>query len=258
VTKALPASPAPFIVDLPVFRGTLTELASALRARQLLPGEVPMLRLTRRVLEHVDEYRASTTDSADLAELLPPLATVIALKARLLIPQPDVPEALPEDDDFIEEFAQSVDALAELDVLVSFLSARRRERERLIPARPIDLGLPRRERKVGPGGLAKLVKAARAAVREVSVPLVERERTTLAQALTALRAYATRLRHFVFHAVPTQDWGERTTYFSALLEGVKNGEFDARQDAPYAPIEVECVRVAQAEPDEDIAPSLIA
>ena len=240
---APPLAPTSFLVQLPAFQGSLTDLAGALRAGRLLPAEVPLLALTRDVLAWA---QAVTGHDAAFAEshpdLLPALANVIALKARLLLPQPE-PDAEPDDfapPDDLDDFAGSVEALAELDALVGFLSARRREREGLIPARAFPLDLPRRERKRNPqGSLAKLVKAAQNAVRQVDVPLLSRERLTLADALSALRAFGTRLRHFTFGGVPAQNWGERTTYFAALLEGVKEGTFSAVQEESFGEIAVQ-------------------
>ncbi len=232
----------PFLVELPAFSGSLDELAGALRTGRVQPHEVPLLDLTRRVLARFGGWRS---EHADLGhEVLPVLAGVIALKARLLLPQPES-EDLPEDD-FLDEVAQGVSALAELDALVSFLSGRRRERAGLIAAPPLDLGWPRRVPAPAPDGLAKLVRAAKNAVREVSVPLLARERLTLRDALTALRAYAGRLTRFTFGHVPTQDWGERGTYFAALLEGVKTGEFAVHQAEVHGEIEVERLRVEDA------------
>ena len=41
-----------------------------------------------------------------------------------------------------------------------------------------------------------------------------------------------------FGAGPVQDWGERATYFSALLEGVRAGDFVAEQQEMYGEIVV--------------------
>lgn len=231
-----------FLVELPVFSGSLAELAGALRTGKLRPAEVPLLALTREVLDWV-----SRTTHAGWAqthpELLPALATVIALKARLLLPQPE-----PDDpyDDFyeadlgVDEVAQGVEALAELGTLVAFLSARREERATLLPAPAVPVDLPRRERKRNASGsLAKLVRAAKNAVREVEVPLLARERLSLADALSHLRAYAARLTHFTFRGIHAADWGEETTYFAALLEGVKEGSFAVQQDENYGDIRIE-------------------
>ena len=53
-----------------------------------------------------------------------------------------------------------------------------------------------------------------------------------------LRSFGRRLRTFTFRGIPTQDWGERTTYFAALLEGVKDGSFSVQQDDCYGDIAV--------------------
>ncbi|PNY82830.1 segregation and condensation protein A [Deinococcus koreensis] len=230
----LASPPHAFSVELPVFHGSLAELASALRTGRILPTEVPLLRLTREVLAWVEAVA-----QLNQPELLPALATVIAVKARLLLPQPE-----PDDDpdvqgDLLDEVVGGVEALAELDALVTFLSARRREREGLVPAQPVAVDLPRRERPRNPqGSLARLVRAAQNAVRQIEVPLLARDRLTLQGALNALRSFGLRLRSFTFRGIPTQDWGERTTYFAALLEGVKEGSFEARQDEVYGDIAV--------------------
>ncbi|BDP42541.1 segregation/condensation protein A [Deinococcus aetherius] len=237
-----PPVPKSFVVRLPGFEGSLADLAGALRAGRVELGEVPLLTLTRDVLAWVAALTGGdgTAFAEAHPEVLPALANVIALKARLLLPQPGPEEVDPEfSDDPLEDVIEGVEALAELDTLVGFLAARRREREGLIPARAVPLDLPRRERRRNPqGSLAKLVKAAQNAVRQVEVPLLARERLTLADALGALRAFGVRLRTFTFRGVPTADWGERTTYFAALLEGVKEGSFSAEQEGVYGEIRV--------------------
>ncbi|MBB5235270.1 ScpA family protein [Deinococcus budaensis] len=233
-----PPSLAGFAVQLPAFEGTLSELASALRAGRVAPGEVPLLTLTREVLAWAGTLAGSFEAHP---EALPALANVIALKARLLLPQPGPDDLDPDDfaDDPLDDVVEGVEALAELGALVDFLAARRREREGLLPARPAPLELPRRERRPNPqGSLARLVRAAQSAVRQVEVPLLARDRLTLADALGALRAFGGRLRTFTFRGIPAQDWGERTTYFAALLEGVKEGSFSAEQDGVYGEIQV--------------------
>lgn len=235
--------PASFAVVLPIFEGNLSELASALRSGRVLPAEVPLLKLTREVLAWVQEVtgQSAATFTNAHPDVLPTLANVIALKARLLLPQPEPEEPLDDGlDDPLEDMIGGVEALAELDSLVAFLSARREERAGLIPAQPVPVELPRRERpRNTQGSLAKLVRAAQNAVRQVDVPLLSRERLTLADALTALRAFGLRLKTFTFRGIPTQDWGEQTTYFAALLEGVKEGAFSVQQDEVYGDIQVQ-------------------
>lgn len=237
-SSASPLSQTSFAVQLPCFSGTLAELASALRSGRVEPPQVPLLTLTREVLIWAQEFGALYADAQP--DLLPTLAGVIALKARLLLPQP-APDSTDESwpDDLLDELVEGVEALAELDALVGFLSARRREREGLIAARAVPVILPRRERPRNPqGSLSKLVRAAQNAVRQVEVPLLARERLTLADALGALRAFGLRLRTFTFRGIPAQNWGEQTTYFAALLEGVKEGHFSVEQDGVNGEIQI--------------------
>ncbi len=239
----VPPATAPFSplqVSAGAFVGTLDALAQALRSGQVRPDEVPLLHITRELIARSEELSAD-----DRAEALPPLASVIALKARLLLPQR---QTVTDDgdgdsggfaDDGLSDLLEGVEALAELDTLVSFLSRRRAERSGLIAPRPLPLNLPRKQRPAaGKAGLARLVKAAQHAVREVAPPLLARERLTLADALGALRAFGLRLRHFTLLSVPISDWAERTTYFAALLEGVKEGLLSAEQATPFADIHI--------------------
>ena len=261
---------AGFHVQLPVFTGTLGELAAALRSGQVLPGEVPLLRLTREVLAWAERVTgqssaAHTGHWADAhPDLLPTLAGVIALKARLLLPRPAPEDAADEwsgdyGDGGLDDVLEGVEALAELGSLVAFLAARRQAREGLLPARPAPVTLPRRERPRNPqGSLARLVRAAQNAVRQVEVPLLARERLSLADALAALRAFGSRLRVFGFWTVHAGDWGERTTYFAALLEGVKEGSFEVEQPQMYGEIRVSATQSGYQEETGGGVPSPVA
>ncbi|WP_424951897.1 segregation/condensation protein A [Deinococcus sp.] len=236
-----------------LYSGDLSGLASRLRSGALLPGQVPLLRLTRDLLAWATRFAALHPET--YADLLPGLAGVIALKARLLLPAPAAGPPPDEDLGDWEEAGvlEGVQALEQLGLLVQLLWERRQARQGLIPAARLDLGLPRRPGKAaGKQGLARLVKAARNAVRDVQVPLLSVERLTLQDALKALRAFARRLSIFTFGAVPAQDWGERSTYFSALLEGVKAGDFVVEQREMYGEIVV--VRPGAAQPSAETLP----
>ncbi|MGY2895308.1 segregation/condensation protein A [Deinococcus sp. UYEF24] len=230
------------------YRGDLGGLAQRLRAGTVLPAQVPLLRLTRELLAWVGRFAAHYPEAVypeTHAEVLPALAGVIALKAKLLLPAPEVEGPQGEDDPWEDSetlesgVLEGVQALEQLELLVQMLAERRQARQGLIPASRLELGLPRRPSKAaGRQGLARLVKAAQNAVRDVQVPLLSVERLTLQDALKALRAFARRLSIFSFGAVPVADWGERSTYFSALLEGVKAGDFVVEQLDIYGEIVV--------------------
>lgn len=248
-TLALPHS---FHVKLEAFQGNLPELATALRTEQILPSNVPLLQLTREVLAWAETIAtASTIKTSDSKnayfsfadahpDLLPALANVIALKARLLLPKSLEEEFVEEPEtDSLTEWIESVEALAELDHLVAFLAARRKERQGLIPAHPAPLQFPRKERPKQPQrSLAKLLKVAKHIVREVDTPLLAKERLTLADALRSLYQFGQQLSHFIFCSIAPSFWADHTTYFAALLEGIKEGRFAVQQKEIYGKIEV--------------------
>ena len=226
------------------YRGDLGGLAQRLRAGSILPAQVSLLRLTRELLAWAGRFAALHPET--YAEVLPSLAGVIALKAKLLLPAPEAEGPQGEEgEDWAESrtlesgVLEGVQALEQLGLLVQMLAERRQARQGLIPAGRLELGLPRRpSRAAGSQRLARLLKAAQNAVRDVQVPLLSVERLTLQDALKALRAFARRLSIFSFGAVPAADWGERSTYFSALLEGVKAGDFVVEQLDIYGEIMV--------------------
>lgn len=251
---ALVALPTHFYVRIEVFQGSLPELGTALRTGQILPNDVPLLQLTHDVLAWIQISNTEASPQYQIPDtisfidchpdLLPALANVIALKTRLLLPQPTEEEKaeVPEDE-ALDELIESVETLAELDHLVAFLSIRRQDRISLIPANPIPLKLPRKEHPHHPQrSLDKLIKAAKQAVRQINTPLLSRERLTLADALYSLRELGRNLKSFSFWSITTAHWSDRTTYFAALLEGIKEGSFTVQQDDTFGKIEVYIVQ----------------
>jgi segregation and condensation protein A len=229
--------PAPLVVEFAGFCGTLTELVMALRQERVAASQVPLLLLCQQVLLRFEQWRASLLDEASAA--LPLLASVIELKLRLLLPP------LPSTEDSIDHEGQldpdavaaGVERLAELDGLVGFLRLRRLAREQVVTPPAQAVTLQRQPRPTG-RGLAELVAAAKRRVRTLSLQDVALERLTLVTALTTLRQWAARLRSFLFGELPFESWGERTVFFAALLEGIKNGDVVAEQPEIYGEIQV--------------------
>jgi segregation and condensation protein A len=239
---ALEALTQPFVARFEGFNGSLLELAAALRAETVTPAQVPLLELTRAVLHRFAALRAHLPpDTAlDLAsEALPQLSGVIELKARLLLPKPPKPVSSEDDepDAALEDVLGGVEALAQLEGAIQFLKEKRFSHAQVIAPAPLVVSLPRRAKPLGKG-LGALVAAAKSKVREVSLFDLALERLTLPQALERLRAFSKSIKRFFFKDVPQKDWGEQTVLFAALMEGVREGNFEAQQDAPYNDIEV--------------------
>lgn len=266
MTSAL-ALPHSFHVKLEAFQGNLPDLAKALRTEKILPSDVPLLQLTRDVLAWAETMatasmnKTSTSKNAYFSfadahpDLLPALANVIALKARLLLPKPLEEDSVEEQEtDPLTDLIESVEALAELDHLVAFLAARRQERQGVIPAHPAPLQFPRKERPKQPQrSLAKLLKVAKHIVREVDTPLLAKERLTLADALHALQKLSQRLSRFIFCQIAPSLWTDHTTYFAALLEGIKEGRFAVQQEEIYGKIEVYAIQNTTNDPSSRIS-----
>ncbi len=245
-----------FVARFPVgdelFEGTLLELAAQLRAGKLRPIQVPLLKLTRDVLERFHALRGELelsqgdldatfrTSSLDLAsEALPHLAGVIELKTRLLLPrQPNVSEEGEANIDAdLEDVLEGVEALAKLEGAIQFLRDRRRERSLLLVAQVPPIKLPRKFKPLS-RSLGDLVKAAQRHVREVNIFDLALDRMTMPMALERLRDFGKRLKKFFFHDVPTQSWGERTILFGAMLEAMRAGDLEASQPEQYGAIEI--------------------
>jgi segregation and condensation protein A len=245
-----------FVARFPVgdelFEGTLLELAAQLRAGKLRPIQVPLLKLTRDVLERFHALRGELelsqgdldatfrTSSLDLAsEALPHLAGVIELKTRLLLPrQPNVSEEGEANIDAdLEDVLEGVEALAKLEGAIQFLRDRRRERSLLLVAQVPPIKLPRKFKPLS-RSLGDLVKAAQRHVREVNIFDLTLDRMTMPMALERLRDFGKRLKKFFFHDVPTQSWGERTILFGAMLEAMRAGDLEASQPEQYGAIEI--------------------
>ena len=243
---------ARFPVGDEIFEGTLLELAAQLRAGKLRPIQVPLLKLTRDVLERFHALRGELelsqgdldatfrTSSLDLAsEALPHLAGVIELKTRLLLPrQPNIAEEGDTNIDAdLEDVLEGVEALAKLEGAIQFLRDRRRERSLLLVAQVPPIKLPRKFKPLS-RSLGDLVKAAQRHVREVNIFDLALDRMTMPMALERLRDFGKRLKKFFFHDVPTQSWGERTILFGAMLEAMRAGDLEASQPEQYGAIEI--------------------
>jgi len=236
--------PAQFLVEQDRFRGTLGELAHALRIHALPPTDVDLYQLVRAYLAYFEAHAAADLELA--TEALPRLAQVIELKVRLLLPRPPK-EAEDEEEALVEEALAAVALLEELEEAIGFLRRRREERRLIVPARAPRPSYPRppRPQRTTPSDLARLAGRYRIggyfelAIERLSLASVAR---TLLGALRRLRGGA-RLEALL----GSREWAVRTVGLAAMLELMREGRVSASQAEPYGGIEV---RLARAEAGE--------
>ena len=226
---------APAAAD-PDFEGTLGELAHALRTRRLAPAQVDLVFVVREVLAR---FEALASRDLDLAtEALPAAATVVELKARLLLPRP--PREADGDD---EELARAdalaaVAALEALEQAIVELRERRERRRHLLPARASAPSYPRRPRPLGVP-LARLTELA-ARLRPGPYFELVRDRLTVTAAIgRILASLRPGQRRRFEELLDDADWSTRTVYFAGALELVRDGRCELHQERAFGPLEVE-------------------
>lgn len=224
-----------FTVEQEHFRGSLGELAQALRSGALAPRRVDLYRLVRDYLTYFDALAERDLELA--SEALPRVAQIIELKVRLLLPRPPRADG-DEEVETLDEALSAVALLEELEEAVQFLRLRREERRLVLPARAPRPEYPRPERplRARPADLARLAGRYRVGnYFEVAL-----ERLTLAGAMRRMMgALRVAGRGWLFELADATDWSSRTIGFAALMELVRQGRARAEQEGAYAPILVE-------------------
>lgn len=225
-----------FLVTLPVFNGTLGELAHALRTATLRAEDVDVLELVKHYIKYFHELVDENIHLA--SEALPLLARVIELKTRFLLPRP--PKETAEDEEFLEETLEAITLLEELEDAILFLKNRREERRVVLPAKTPRPSYPRPERplKIGLGKLAEMAsKYAVSNYFELAV-----ERLTMASAMKQLLQNLKRLRKALFREViQHKTWTVAAISFAGMLELYKEKKLALSQDEAYGPIEIELI-----------------
>ncbi len=231
------AADALFVVDQDGFRGSLAELATALRRGRLAPGALDLLTLVGAFLAYFERHAERDLDLA--SEALPAVAQVIELKLRLLLPRP--PRGDDEElEEIRDEAVAAVETLARLEHAIAFLRERRERRRHLVAARPPQMRYPRRSRplQLALGQLAAL--AAR--YRQSGYFELARELLSVPEAMRRILAsLGSRRRADLDVLAAPADWATRTVFFAGLLELVRERRVQASQSAPFEPILVERV-----------------
>lgn len=229
------ALPEPYVVELPGFTGTVSELAHALRSRALAPADVDLYQLVRGYLAFF--ARVSAYDLELATEALPRVAQVVELKLRLLLPRPADETAEQAEEVALEEALEAVALLEELEHAIDFLRRRREERRLVVPARAPrpPYARPPRPLRVSKDDLARLAGRYRlGGYFEISLPGA----TVASVAAELARRLKQAVRATLFALLGAEDWQSRTLAFAAMLELVKEGRVRASQEEPYGPIEV--------------------
>ncbi|MFU8888079.1 MAG: segregation and condensation protein A [Trueperaceae bacterium] len=218
-----------------VFEGTLGELAHALRTHRLAPAQVDLLFVVREVLVRFEAFASRDLDLA--TEALPAAATVIELKARLLLPRP--PREADEDEDSARADAlAAVAALEALEEAIVELRERRERRRHLLPARASAPSYPRRPRPLG----VPLARLAELAARLRPGPYFEivRDRLTVTAAIgRILASLRPGQRRRFDELLDDAEWSTRTVFFAGALELVRDGRCELHQGEAFGPLEVE-------------------
>jgi segregation and condensation protein A len=223
-----------FVVQQPVFQGSLSELAYALRSGQLNPQQLDVLALVRSYLAYFNQHAQHNLELA--SDALPLVARVLELKVRLLLPRPPKP---PEETEETELAAaiEAVTLLEDLEHAIDFLRRRREARRIVLPARTPPPSYPREERPLQIR--LETLKALASRYRFDSYFELARERLTMASAIRQLMQRLKRLRRGTLLAlVEHKSWEVIAITFAGMLELFKEGKLDAYQAAPFADIEL--------------------
>jgi segregation and condensation protein A len=227
-------------ISLPHFEGPLELLLHLIEREDLDITEVSLVAVA-------DQYLAAIRtdegwDAGALAEFIAIGAKLVYLKSRALLPLPPVVEEESEEDEVGRELVDMLVEYRRYAVIADDLERRQEEgvRQYLRMAPPP----PRPE---GPGLDGVTLEAMRKMMLSVLKrrppsprALVPRMKVSLVQRISVLRERLQRQGRFSFRALMTE-CETRTDVivaFLAVLELLKSGECDARQDEAWGDIEV--------------------
>lgn len=237
----------PYRVELEVYSGPLDLLLQLVTREEVSIYDIPIARITDQYLAHLQALPELDVETA--ADFLVLAASLLALKARLLLP-PSPVGAEAEDDADIDPRAELIQRLAVYrqyreasQVLEARLAATNR---RFDPGlRPV---LPERPAFLEPGSLttdlAELVLSYEALLAVLAAPEPEHRVApvpwTVSEKIQALLVRLDRERSLSFDAlfVGTRTRSEVVATFLAVLELVRQGRVRARQRVPLGRLEL--------------------
>ncbi len=231
------------IVDVDGFEGPLDLLLELARRQKVDLARISILALADQYLAFIDAARQTRLELA--ADYLVMAAWLAYLKSRLLLPEPPSPDE-PSAGDLAVALAFRLKRLEAIRAAAKLLA----DRDRLgrdvfsrgAPEPLADIARPRWEASVY--DLLAAYAAQRQKHANARVTLEKRHVWSLAEAREALERLVgmagdwSRLDDYLFHYAvePSMRATVRASAFSAMLEMVKEGRVEVRQDLTFAPL----------------------
>lgn len=245
----VPAGAMPEI-RLPVFQGPLDLLLHLIERQDLDITAVSLVQVTDQYLRAVHD--GDDLDAHALAEFVSLGAKLIYLKSRALLPRtPEETEAELEEDDVGRELVDLLKEYKRYTEIADLLEERQEQGFRFYtriaapPELPEGTGLD----SVTMDRLTRIMQDVLSRKKPEQPPaVVRRDPITLNQRTTDLRSRLSKHGRFSFRAVMEEchDRVEVIVAFLAILELLKGGDCDARQDEPWGDIEVVALETAAA------------
>lgn len=228
-------------ISLPVFKGPLDLLLHLIERDDLDVTAVSLVAVTDQYLGAI--RRGQGFDPGALAEFVAIGAKLIYLKSRALLPRAATTEAVEADDDSVGR--ELVDMLLEYRRFTAITDVLEERQDRGLRVFPRVAATPAVPEGTGLDGVTveALMKVMRQVMKrkpEEPRPAIKRDQLTLVARLAQFRERLRRHGRFSFEAAAAECTTrmEVVISFLAVLELLKSGECDVRQDAPWADIEV--------------------
>jgi segregation and condensation protein A len=231
--------PAPFTLSIGVFDGPLDLLLQLTERRELDITTVSLAQVADLYLAYVRSLEA--IDPYDLADFIAVAAKLLLIKSTVLLPRP--PRRL--EDDEVEDPTDLTERLREYQA-IKRAAVELREREeaglrsypRLAPLAPPPIP-PRREVGVPSDLIRAFERLARLAIERQPEEVVAREPFSISEKMTLLRERTGRGERLSFLALlGGRSRGEIVATFLAVLELIRLGEIDVRQDDRFGDIAI--------------------
>jgi segregation and condensation protein A len=240
VTAAAPASETGIRVQVPAFEGPLDLLLHLIQQNEIEITDIPIAKITRQYLETLELMRELDLEVA--GEFLVMAATLMRIKARMLLPPPITAEEEEEDprEGLVRqllEYRRFKDASKELERLEG---DRRLRFDRGAPAQLED---PEASELL-PVSLFRLLDALKGVLsRQAPVPVhtIVAEPIRLEEAISLLANNLRERSRMLFEELlePFVSRIEKITAFLGLLEMLKAGNVHVAQEELFGPIWVE-------------------